>query len=97
METKRHGRRSFEFVDCIPLNVLKLEEYNGHELNRYYWDIDKKILLLFVRNNRIKIVKPFPNAANFDVIPLIDINGRSINVGYRKFVKLMEREAEITS
>lgn len=92
MEKQKHGRRSFEFVNGMPLNVMELEEYNGHLFNRYYWDIDKKRLLLSVRNDRLKVVKPLPNAAKFEVIPLIDVNGKVINVGYSKFVKLMEEE-----
>lgn len=70
-------------------NLIELQNYNGYDLNRYYYDSTENILYLQTKR-RYKIVKPFNNGL-MDLISLIDTNGKYHTWSYHKLIRELNK------
>jgi len=86
-ERKQYNRHKQEFIDRLPDNVYEIQEYQGYRLDRYYWDIDNKKLIIYTRN-RYKIVNPTKNG-NLYVVVLNDVDGKNHSCSYKKLYQIL--------
>jgi len=79
---KQYARRKAEFISELPDNCFDIEEYNGFQLNRYYWDPENKRLIMKTRG-KYKIVNPTKTNGLYTVV-LCDINNQPHTTSYKK-------------
>jgi len=82
---KQYSRRKAEFLDVLPDDCIKLEEYNGFKLDRYYYSksLDK---LIMVTRNKYKIVNPTKYNDSYSVV-FVDDQDQHHTCSYKKFYK----------
>jgi len=81
-----------EYVDEIPDTAIPLDEYNGFEYDRYWFDYDSERLIVHSRN-RFKFVNISHNGNRSRMI-ICDINGRRHTIGWKKFFQEMMDRVE---
>ena len=82
------NRQKGEYVTSLNSeNIIELTSYNGHELNRYYFDQKEEKLYLYTRN-RYKVSKPFFNGL-MNLVSLIDVDGKPHACSYRKLLQYL--------
>ena len=80
------NRQKAEYVDkLIGENIIELTSYNGHELNRYYFDQKEEKLYLYTRK-KYKLIKPFFNGL-INLVSLIDVEGKAHACSYNKLIR----------
>ena len=80
------NRQKAEYVDKLNgENIIELTSYNGHELNRYYFDQTDEKLYLYTRK-KYKLVKPFFNGL-INLVSLIDVDGKAHACSYNKLIR----------
>ena len=80
------------FEDVInKQHVIQIERYQDIPLDRYWFDITNKRVLLFMpTKKRFKILKGSPvniNNKQYNYFGLIDVKGKSKTRSYDKFIK----------
>jgi len=85
---KQYSRRKAEFIDALPGDAIKLEEYNGFELDRYYYSESLDKLIMFTRG-RYKVVNPTKYNDSYSVV-FVDINDQHHTCSYKKFYKQIQ-------
>ena len=83
----KYQKQKSEFVSELPENSIKIDDYNGIELDRYYYDTDSERLYLqtVTKNVRYKIIKPSLNK-NLLTVYLVDVNGKCYGRSYPKMI-----------
>ncbi len=66
-------------------NIIELQNYNGYEFNRYYFDTKEEKLYLYTRH-KYKLIKPFFNGL-LHIVSLIDVEGKSHLCSYNKLIR----------
>lgn len=80
------NKQKAEYVDkLIGENIIELTSYNGHELNRYYFDQKEEKLYLYTRK-KYKLIKPFFNGL-INLVSLIDVEGKPHACSYNKLIR----------
>ena len=97
MTTTRHNQVK-EFIDEVNMNELvKIEEYKGMKLKRYYFDKrNKRILLYSPIRERYQIVKPYiinkRGKNKRGAFGLILAEGKAKNMSFDNFLKFVINE-----
>ena len=52
----KYKQQGNEFLDELPDTAVELEEYNGFEFNRYWFDYNSKRLIMRTRSGKLKFV-----------------------------------------
>jgi len=82
---KQYSRRKAEFLDTLPDDSIKLEEYNGFKLDRYYYSksLDK---LIMITRGKYKVVNPTKYNDSYSVV-FVDSEDQHHTCSYKKFYK----------
>ena len=93
MTTTKHNQPK-EFVDVDMNDLIKIDEYKGFKLKRYYFDkLNKRILLFSPIRERYQIVKPYiinKSAKNKrGAFGLIVAEGKPKNMSFDNFLKFV--------
>ena len=83
----KYQKQQCEYISKLPENSIKIDDYNGIELDRYYYDTDSEKLYLqtVTKNVRYKIIKPSLNK-NLLTVYLVDVNGKRYGRSYPKMI-----------
>ena len=85
-----------EFLDELPADAIQIEEYEGLELDNYYYDIEGERLLKIqtLRTmNKIKIIKP-SISYTLVTVKLYDVYGKGHTRSYHKFIRFINQLVE---
>ena len=76
-------RQKNEYIDELSESTIQIMDYNGFELNRYYYDYITEQLLLEVRDGKLryKIIKPYLQG-NILRVGLVDVSGKKHRPNY---------------
>ena len=76
-----------EEVDEFSENMIKIDNYNDIELDRYYYDIvnEKLYMQTMTTITRYKIIKPYL-LKNIKCINIYDSNGKKHRINYTNFI-----------
>ena len=93
MTTTKHNQPK-EFVDVDMNDLIKIDEYKGFKLKRYYFDkLNKRILLFSPIRELYQIVKPYiikKSAKNKrGAFGLIVAEGKPKNMSFDNFLKFV--------
>ena len=80
---KPFPRAKPDSITDLPDDAVKIEEYNKHRLNGYWFS---KSLQRIISNRSGKYKVLTITDANTSRITLIDTDGRSVNIGWQKFI-----------
>ena len=83
----KYRKQISEYVSKLPENSIKIDDYNGIELDRYYYDTDSEQLYLqtVTKNVRYKLIKPSLHN-NLLAVNLVDVNGKCYGRSYSKMI-----------
>ena len=86
------NRQSNEFYDELPENAIKIDEYDGIQLDRYYYDPDEEQLYLetiqYSTRIRYKLVKPTVKRNQLE-FRLVGSNGKGYGRSFNKFLNYL--------
>ena len=74
-----------EYLDKLPADAELIEEYNGYEFDRYYYDLWNERILMETKSGRIKVINPYQDGPQLR-IQLLDINDKKCKFGYNKLI-----------
>ena len=79
-------KQSFDYISELPETAIQITEYDGFELDRYYYDFENEQLYLETRAKvvRYKLLKP--HMRHIPCINIIDSNGKKYSRSYTKFI-----------
>jgi len=87
-QRRPYNRRRAEYVDNLPEDVIPVDDYNGYQFNKYWFDVQKKRLIMRTCNNRYKIMKP-THANGTYLVVLFDVDKKPHSTSYKKLYRLM--------
>lgn len=93
-QRKPYNRRKAEYVNELNTeDLIQLVEYNGHQFDRYYFDLKTDTLYLLTRN-KYKVVKPIL-VGKLLVVSLKTTSGKNINFSYKKLLREFKEFEEV--
>lgn len=93
-QRKKYNRQKAEYIDKLNTeNLYQLENYNGHEFNRYYFDMKTETLYIFTRH-KYKIVKPTLNGKMW-IVSLNTTSGKNVTCSYNKLIREFKKLEEL--
>ena len=72
-----------EYIDELPENAVQIDEYNGIEYDRYWFDYDCDRVIIHSRN-RFRYVN-VSHDGNSNLFGMTDINGKNHTINWNKF------------
>ena len=81
--------RTNEYLDKLPDDAEMIEEYNGYEFDRFYYDIWEERILMETKSGKIKIMEPYLDGKLLR-IQFYDINNKKHKFGYAKLIDYLK-------
>ena len=86
---KTRNRQPYEYLDELPPDSERIEEYNDYEFNRYFYEIWDERILMETKSGRIKVVKPYHDGKVMCII-LFDTNDKHRRFSYNKLIDYLK-------
>ena len=77
-----------EYLDELPEDAELIEEYNGHQFDRYFYDIWDEKILMITKSDKIKVVKPYAHG-NMSVVGFFDTRNIRRYISYNKLIEYL--------
>ena len=55
-EISTDSKKTLQYLDELPENVLQIDEYDERKFDRYFYDYDEERILMKTANGKIKVV-----------------------------------------
>ena len=85
-------KKTPQYLDELPENVLQIDEYGGRKFDRYFYDYDEKRILMRTTTGKIKVVND--SVKNSKYITMSDVNGDPKSCIYSKLIKFLNNALE---
>lgn len=86
LNKSHYKRQKYEYTDKLDTtNLITIENYNGDDYDRYYFDKSVQKLYVYTRR-KYKVVNPSTNGKML-LVTLIDVNGKNHTVSYNKLIR----------
>lgn len=90
---KQYSRQKYEYVNELNTELLyELQNYNGYELNRYFFDGKTETLYIYTRH-KYKVVKPTFTGLMY-IVALVDVNGKAHSCSYNKLIRELKAQID---
>ena len=90
---REYKRQQSIFVDELPDNAIRINTYNGLELDEYFFDIDEERILKILDNGRIKVIQPHFDSGMMK-IHVYDTYKNKKTCGYNKLIRMIKSAIE---
>ena len=83
---KPHIRRTDEYLEELPENIFEISDFNGHEFEDYYFDVENEQIIKRTNVGRLKIIKPFLDGNTLRIC-LCDIEKKRRMINFDKLIR----------
>ena len=84
-----HNFQKSEYLNDLPPDSELIDEHNGYEFDRYYYNIWDERIYMETKNGRIKVVKPYLRRDRL-MVTFFDINDKKVQFSYNNLIDSMK-------
>ena len=83
------NRQANEYLNKLPPDTEVIEEYNGYEFDRYFYDTINERILMKTKSGKIKVVNTYMDR-NLLLIQFFDVNDKKCKFSYNKLIEYLK-------